>query len=354
MVLTIDGTALEDYPHSVSSLLQHNPTLKENSSRLVSEKSQVVGPGSLLYVSVREFATTYPHDNKISILGSDDFTTNIAILVRHSGSGAVGLTQLDRVNEEGITSMLQRVSTLSYGYEGRTEVHLVGAFSDTKGVAAAIIHSCLSTLHRVRNTLELVTCCVGELCTIRRNGAPWPLIYGIGINVKTGEVFPAQFPDKGPDMDLRTARTFAGGESVGMIDLYDVNREELRIGPFSYEPMRAVDIWLQQTDDFLLQSLSSCPEVSPPSFLPQLRSAFKRIKQDPYPAVSVFGANQPRLYRKDELTGHWVRMNKDGEGWVSPPPTTLPPSSTPLHQQHFKQEPVPSWPTIPVQSQIYY
>ena len=29
----------------------------------------------------------------------------------------------------------------------------------------------------------------------------------------------------------------------------------------SYEPMRAVDIWLQQTDDFLLQSLSSCPEV---------------------------------------------------------------------------------------------
>jgi hypothetical protein len=29
----------------------------------------------------------------------------------------------------------------------------------------------------------------------------------------------------------------------------------------SYEPMRAVDIWLQQSDDFLLQSLSSCPEV---------------------------------------------------------------------------------------------
>ena len=33
----------------------------------------------------------------------------------------------------------------------------------------------------------------------------------------------------------RTARTFAGGESVGMIDLYDVNREELRIGPFRYK-----------------------------------------------------------------------------------------------------------------------
>ena len=33
-------------------------------------------------------------------------------------------------------------------------------------------------------------------------------------------------------MDLRAARTLTGGESVGLIDLYDVNREELKIGPF--------------------------------------------------------------------------------------------------------------------------
>jgi len=345
MVLTIDGKALEDYPHSVGSLLQHNPTLKENSARLVADKTQVVGPGSMLYVSTREYATTYPHDNKVSILGTDDFTTNIAVLVRHSGSGAVGLTQLDRVNEEGLVAMLQRISSLSYGYEGRMELHLVGAFSDTKGISAAIIHSCLSTLHRVRTTLELVTCCVGELCTVRRNGAPWPLIYGLGVNVKTGDIFPAQFTDKGPDMDLRAARTLTGGEGVGLIDLYDVNREELKIGPFSYEPMRAVDIWLQQGDEFLLQSLSSCPEVSPPSFLPQLRSALKRIKQDPYPAVSVFGSNQPRLYRKDDLTGHWVRLNKEPDSWASPPS---------LQHHNFKQEPVPPWPAIPVQSHIYY
>jgi protein N-terminal asparagine amidohydrolase len=51
-------------------------------------------------------------------------------------------------------------------------------------------------LHRSRSSLELVTCCVGEVCTIRRSGTPWPLLYGIGINVKTGEIFPAQFTDK--------------------------------------------------------------------------------------------------------------------------------------------------------------
>ena len=52
--------------------------------------------------------------------------------------------QVDRVNEEGLVAMLQRISTLSYGYEGRLELHLVGAFSDTKGLSAALIHSCLS------------------------------------------------------------------------------------------------------------------------------------------------------------------------------------------------------------------
>jgi Protein N-terminal asparagine amidohydrolase len=55
---------------------------------------QVIGPGPLLYVSVREFAVTHPHDNKISVLGTDDVTTNLVLLVRHSGSGAVGLTQV--------------------------------------------------------------------------------------------------------------------------------------------------------------------------------------------------------------------------------------------------------------------
>ena len=55
---------------------------------------KVIGPGPLLYVSVREFGVTHPHDNKISVLGTDDVTTNLVILVRHAGSGAVGLTQV--------------------------------------------------------------------------------------------------------------------------------------------------------------------------------------------------------------------------------------------------------------------
>jgi hypothetical protein len=34
------------------------------------------------------------------------------------------------------------------------------------------------------------------------------------VNVKTGELFPATFPDKGPDQALRSARHLTGGQQV--------------------------------------------------------------------------------------------------------------------------------------------
>ena len=131
------------------------------------------------------------------MLGTDDVTTNIVLIIRHTGSGALGLAQFDKVCEEGLTSYIQRVIALSYGYEGRLDVYIFGAFSDSKGIGAALISKTLGALHKQRTALELVTCCVGELCTVRRNNSPFPILYGIGVNVKTGDIFPAQFTDKG-------------------------------------------------------------------------------------------------------------------------------------------------------------
>lgn len=40
------------------------------------------------------------------------------------------------------------------------------------------------------------------------------MVYGVGVNVKTGEIFPATFPDKGPDQSLRAARHLTGVPQV--------------------------------------------------------------------------------------------------------------------------------------------
>lgn len=76
--------------------------------------------------------------------------------------------------------------------------------------------------------------------------------------------------------------------------------------------MRAVDFWLQQNDEFLL-NLNSAPEVAPPQFVQLVRSTLKRIKDDPYPAVTIFHTNSPRYYRKDSVSGHWVRIHHKEE-----------------------------------------
>lgn len=110
--------------------------------------------------------------------------------------------------------------------------------------------------------------CIGELNSIIRGDINWPIIYGIGVNVKTGEIYPATFPDKGPDLQLRQARNFTGGQAV--LDIYDSQNSMLRIGPFNYDPLRGVDLWLAQNDEFLLQHLSTSPEVEPPHFAMQV------------------------------------------------------------------------------------
>ena len=75
---------------------------------------------------------------------------------------------------------------------------------------------------------------MGEAVTVVREGVALPLLSGVGVNVKTGQVFPAVFGEKGPDMDLRVARTLTGGEKVGMLEVYDCVHEEMVIGPFTY------------------------------------------------------------------------------------------------------------------------
>ena len=85
MVLLINGVPLEEAPRDIPSFFQQFPHFKEQASSICSTKTQGVGPVGLLYVFQREFAVTHPHDNKISILGTDDVTTGHILIIRHTG-----------------------------------------------------------------------------------------------------------------------------------------------------------------------------------------------------------------------------------------------------------------------------
>lgn len=56
-----------------------------------------------------------------------------------------------------------------------------------------------------------------------------------------------------------------------VLDIYDCTCGLLKIGPFNYEPLRGVDLWLEQPDEFILQHLSTAPDVEPPHFVSEVR-----------------------------------------------------------------------------------
>ena len=91
-----------------------------------------------------------------------------------------------------------------------------------------------------------------------------------------------------------------------MLDIYDCKMEMLCIGPFHYEPLGSVSLWLNMPDDVILKHLSTSPEVEPAHFVAQTRSALKHIEQHPFPAVTIFPENRPHYYRMND--GMWIQV----------------------------------------------
>ncbi|KAJ8686736.1 hypothetical protein QAD02_022530 [Eretmocerus hayati] len=308
MVLVVNGVLQESPPLDSQSLYAAHPIYRDTAAQLHAIPTKLIGPAGLLYVQQREMAATSPLDKNVTILGTDDVTTCIIVILRHSGSGATALAHFDGCGtDEAAMQMLQRVSELAIGFpEGRFELQLIGGYTDAKNYSGELFYNILMAFHKQVVEIDLTLCCVGELNTTVRGSVHWPIIYGAGINVKTGEIFSATFPDKGPSQALRGCRRLTGGHEV--VDVYDYTLGLLRIGPFNYDPSPGMDLWLQQTDQFILDHTSSSPEVEPPHYVSDMRATFKFIKDNPFPAVTVFRDNKPHYYRRDETTGAWQQI----------------------------------------------
>ena len=80
-----------------------------------------------------------------------------------SGSGALGLTQIDRYfNDDSLTTMIQRIQSLSYHYEGRLQLHLIGGFSDNRRIShnlsIALLRKKITMFEKHSKSLILQNC----------------------------------------------------------------------------------------------------------------------------------------------------------------------------------------------------
>lgn len=143
MVLVFNGVLQDDCPIDTSTLFMQHPVYRDYANQLLSIPTKTVGPVGLLYVGQREMAAVGTHDKNVSVIGSDDVTTCIIVVVRHSGSGAVALAHLDGNGmDEAVSTMVSRVQNLAIGYpEGRLELQLIGGYSDTRNYSEELFAS---------------------------------------------------------------------------------------------------------------------------------------------------------------------------------------------------------------------
>ncbi|XP_027540113.1 protein N-terminal asparagine amidohydrolase [Neopelma chrysocephalum] len=211
MPLLVNGARV-DLSRPTGDMIRAHPHLEEKAKLLRSQPAQTVEPKGLLYVQQREFAVTTPKDGSVSILGSDDATTCHIVVLRHTGSGATCLTHCDGSDTEAEVSLIMSsVKSLSNTTGcGRLEVHLVGGFNDDRQLSQKLTNQLLRAFDLQPDDVHLVTFCVTELNDREEQDIHFPIIYGIAVNVKTAEIFPATFPEKGPDEDLRSAHVLTG------------------------------------------------------------------------------------------------------------------------------------------------
>ncbi|XP_038550480.1 protein N-terminal asparagine amidohydrolase isoform X1 [Micropterus salmoides] len=289
---------------STGELFEKYPHLQENARTFRSKPLVDVDPKCLLYVQQREFAATTPEDNSVSVIGSDDATTCHLVVLRHTGSGAVCLAHCDGSSTRSEVPLLVRavMSLSNVSKEGRLELHLVGGFNDESKTSHELSHNILATFQKQKEDIHLETCCITEMNDIVVDGTHRPVIYGIGVNVKTGEVFPSSFPHKGPAEELRSARTFTGGQ---MADIYDSSKGLVKIGPCKWSPNLDIAFWLSQSDDTILKYLSTSPMAEPPHFVQHMKSTIQFLLEHPS-SDSLFPGGQPQLYHRTE-GGDWER-----------------------------------------------
>ncbi|KAI1301925.1 Protein N-terminal asparagine amidohydrolase [Halotydeus destructor] len=307
MPILINGQILKELPSDTENLFTKYPFLKETARALICTKPTTVNPLRSLFVSQREFAVVSLEDKCIDVLGTDDTTTCCSVILRHIGSGVVALAHFDGSGlNDGVASMVKKVMDYSKMYQGYMEVHMIGGFLDDNDYSKDLAIKLLDALHSQPHDLHLVTACICEINNVERLGNNWPVVYGVAIDVKSGQIFSASFRDRGPEISLRSARLYAGLHD--MVDIYDTMLSMVEISPFCYKPMRGIELWLEQPDDVIRKHMSTSPLVEPPHFADHVKNALAFIHANPFPELTLFSNNRSHYYRQSD-SGLWELQN---------------------------------------------
>ncbi|XP_042214492.1 protein N-terminal asparagine amidohydrolase-like isoform X1 [Homarus americanus] len=315
MVIVIEGTPLLKCPKSTDEFYNRYPSLVERGLSFVHENARQVQPEFTLYVAQGEFGVVPGKDSKVKIIGSDDATTCHIVILRHP-SGTVGVAHFDgsKNEEAAISAMVEKITNIERGAEG-LQLCVVGGYTPeigsheaSRNEAEHLSLKILGMFSRHSCSFHLSLWCTCRLNTVQGSSGPQPIIYGVGVDILTGSIFPACFKSHDPNIPLRSASRWISGDKK-LYDIYDYHSGTITIDPFYYSGMDCFSFYKQLSDDLLLRNFSTSPKVEPPRFCQDLRKVFQVFVDHPNPEATLFLGKKSKKYVMNS-NGLWELMQE--------------------------------------------
>eukprot|EP00088_Acartia_fossae_P059151 TRINITY_DN6992_c0_g1_i13.p1 TRINITY_DN6992_c0_g1~~TRINITY_DN6992_c0_g1_i13.p1 ORF type:complete len:351 (-),score=50.86 TRINITY_DN6992_c0_g1_i13:390-1409(-) len=313
MVLKINGREVESF-ENLQTLLSAFPELeRESIAWRDREIKTVYRHDKYVYIGQREMGLLYENDEKIEIIGSEDATTCHIIILKEHSTSTWGVIHIDTERENQLKKMMTTLiadRNLGTGDQLGCDVYIIGGYNDERSTSAGITNVIMKYMISESDiTFDLKIVCAGDINTKtmsrpRRLDYPAPIHYGAAVNARTGQVFPAKFDVHGPDKDIRGLKHF-------LSLIYSSKTGKVTIPAFEYDVISSAHLWLEQSDEFILEHMSTSPKVEPEHFCNDMRNTFKRMITDPEPLKTVFKNSQDRVYRLNDDTGEWELENAD-------------------------------------------
>jgi len=314
-MLLVGGAEVQETHPLEETVLLPSDTLTQVSREFANTSVTRLAAGNqkYVYINQREMAVAKQNDPSIDILGSEDATTCLIIVLRDRRTHSCGIIHLDSPYEEQISPLvneMQKLDGASCSQEFDTFV--IGGYRDERGMSEEIIETQLCYLKQSKNsTFHLKLLCVQNLNTvIKAGGVPWPVHYGAAVRLSDGAVFPARFDSYEPDKDIRMLRMHSE-DSDGFLNVYDAGSGDIVIPAFSYTPRSNAHLWIQAEDELILSRCSTSPKVEPPHFVQDFKNVFRRMLTDPDPSATIFKGGRSRRYKRNEASGKWELLNPE-------------------------------------------
>lgn len=317
MVLLLQG-AVAPCPKSTQELYQSYPVLVESAKSFSTTEEVHVGNSHALYVSQAEYGIVPGDDPVIQIIGSDDATTCHVIVLRHN-SGTTAVAHFDgRDGEsEAVNDMVHRILEIEGPDVECLTVWVAGGYEPERGSKEAARNESellslkilkILTEHKMNFDLALWCTCIlntTEADNINDNRKnPKPIIYGLGVDVQKGDVYPAYFDVQEPNLALRSASRWAAHS--GPKNIYDYKTKTITIHPFAYDDMLEYGNYCSLPDGVLLKYFSTSPKVEPKRFCENLRNLFRIFADNP--VSDMLFPNQRSIVYRLSKDGYWRQL----------------------------------------------